>query len=47
MNIFSQRALSVLQIRKAEFGFVLVLMKHVDSSLFGDAKTAAMKVLGG
>lgn len=48
-----QRAFSFLQAKKSELGIARDLdvsadiMEHVDPIFFGDAKTAAMKVLGG
>jgi hypothetical protein len=46
MNEFIQRAFSSLQTKRAQFGAVFVVMKHV-APFFGHPKTAAMKVLGG
>ena len=47
MNESIQRASSSLQNKRAQFGAVFVVMRHVAPSFVCDAKTAAMKVLGG
>jgi hypothetical protein len=47
MNEPIQRASSSLQTKRAQFGAVFVVVKHVAPTFFGDPKTAAMKVLGG
>ena len=46
MNESIQRAFRSLRTKSAAVGIVFVVMKHVAPILFGDPKTAAMKVRG-
>ena len=46
MSESNQRAFSYPKIKRAELGVVFVVMEHVAAIFFGDAKTAATKVLG-